>query len=150
MTEVRQGCILSPQLFNILRELVLTLSIQEKEIGMKIQWQCINNLRSADDFVLLTETGDNLQTLVTKGDTFSKKFGLTINKNKVEVQSSTEREDQYKHPNWWQTAKPGRELHIPLRDNIWNPHQWKWHQEKSRISHGSHPKVKIHMELQIH
>ncbi|XP_072016051.1 uncharacterized protein [Amphiura filiformis] len=55
-TGVRQGCILSPQLFNILLELVLRLAIQDEQIGAKVQGQYINNLRFADDIVLLAET----------------------------------------------------------------------------------------------
>ena len=83
MTGVWQGFILSPQLLNIVLELNLILSIQEEEIGIKVIWQCINNLRFADDIVLLAEYDNDLETLVTKVDTFSKKFGLTINKIKL-------------------------------------------------------------------
>ena len=86
MTGVRQGCILSPQLFNILLELVLRLAIQDEQIGAKVQGQYINNLRFADDIVLLAETKEDLQFLVTRVNTFSKKFGLTINISKTEVQ----------------------------------------------------------------
>ena len=76
-TGVHQGCILSPQLFNILLELVLRLAIQDEQI---------NNLRFADDINLLAETKVNLQFLVARVDTFGKKFGLTINSSKTEVQ----------------------------------------------------------------
>ena len=68
-TGVRQGCILSPPLFNILLELVLGLSIQEEQIGIKVQDQCLNNLQFADNIILLTKTEEDLQTLVTKVDT---------------------------------------------------------------------------------
>ena len=71
MTGIRQGCILSPQLFNILLELVLRLAIQEEQMGAKVQGQYINNLRFADDIVLLAESEEDLQSLVTKVDIYS-------------------------------------------------------------------------------
>ncbi|XP_072016827.1 uncharacterized protein [Amphiura filiformis] len=73
-----------PQLFNILLELVLRLAIEDVSIGITIQGQLINNLRFADDIVLLVEI--NLQTLVDKVHNESMKFGLTINIAKTEVQ----------------------------------------------------------------
>ena len=51
-----------------------------------MQGQYINNLRFADDIVLLAENEEDLQFLVSEVDTFSKKFGLTINKSKTAVQ----------------------------------------------------------------
>ena len=49
----------------------------------------INNLRFADDIVLLADSVEDLQTLVTNIHTVSRKFGLTINKGKTEVQMIT-------------------------------------------------------------
>ena len=45
-----------------------------------------NNLRFKDDIVLLAEIEYDLQTLVSKVDTFSRKFCLTIYKSKTQVQ----------------------------------------------------------------
>ena len=89
LTGVRQGCILSPQLFNILLELVISLAIQDLNIGINLQGMTINNLRFADDIVLLADSVEDLQTLVTNIHTVSRKFGLTINKGKTEVQIIT-------------------------------------------------------------
>ena len=75
-----------PLLFNIILELVLRLAIQDQQIGARVQGQYINNLRFADDIVLLAENEEDLQFLVSEVDTFSKKFGLTINKSKTVVQ----------------------------------------------------------------
>ena len=85
-TGVRQGCILSPQLFNILLELVLRLSIEDVEVIIKIQGQIIHNLRFADDIVLLVSSENDLQLLVNKVQEWSKKFSLTINIGKTQVQ----------------------------------------------------------------
>ena len=56
LTSVRQGCILSPQLFNILLELVISLAIQDLSIGINLQGMTINNLQFADDIALLADS----------------------------------------------------------------------------------------------
>ena len=73
MTGVRQGCILSHKLFNIMLELVLRLAIQEEQMGAKVQGPYINNLPFADDIVLLAEYEEDRKSLVTKVDVCSKK-----------------------------------------------------------------------------
>ena len=59
-TGVRQGCILSPQLFNVLLELVISLAIQDLDTGIKIQGKTLNNLRFADDIVLMAVSEEDL------------------------------------------------------------------------------------------
>ena len=56
------------------------------EVGIKNQGQIINNLRFADDIVLLAPSENDLQTLVNKVREWSKKFSLTINIGKTQVQ----------------------------------------------------------------
>ena len=47
---VRQGCILSPCLFNLHAEYIMrTAGLEETQAGIKIAWRNINNLRYADD-----------------------------------------------------------------------------------------------------
>ena len=86
LTGVRQGYILLPQLFNILLELVISMAIQDLSIGINLHGMTINNLGFADDIVLMADSVEDLQTLVTNIHTVSRKFGLTINKGKTEVQ----------------------------------------------------------------
>ena len=73
-------------MFNILLELVINTAIQNQDTGIKLQGLNINNLRFADDIVLMAESEEELQTLVNRVHTTSKKYGLTINISKTEVQ----------------------------------------------------------------
>jgi len=51
---VRQGCVLSPCLFNILAEMVMRHTVDGFQGGLQIGGQIIMNLCYADDIILLT------------------------------------------------------------------------------------------------
>ena len=54
---VRQGCILSPRLFNVYAEYIMrNAGLEEAEGGIKIDGRNINNLRYADDTTLMAES----------------------------------------------------------------------------------------------
>ena len=54
---VRQGCILSPCLFNFYAEYIMrNTGLQEAQAGIKIAGRNINNLRYADDTTLMAES----------------------------------------------------------------------------------------------
>ena len=54
---VRQGCILSPCLFNFYAEYIMRKAgLEEAQAGIKIAWRNINNLRYADDTTLMAES----------------------------------------------------------------------------------------------
>ena len=54
---VRQGCILSPCLFNLYAEYIMrNARLDEAQDGIKIAWKNINNLRYADDTTLMAES----------------------------------------------------------------------------------------------
>ena len=56
---MRQGCILSPCLFNLYAEYIMRNAGQEeKQAGIKIARRNINKLRYADDTTLMTESED--------------------------------------------------------------------------------------------
>ena len=59
---VRQGCILSPCLFNLYAEYILrNAGLEEAQAGIKIGGRNINNLRYADDTTLMAESEEELR-----------------------------------------------------------------------------------------
>ena len=88
---VRQGCILSPHLFNIYTEIIMRLAITE-EHSVKIGGKTISNLKYADDTALLATTENELQIILNSVMQISDDFGLLMNvkKTKVMVISKTE------------------------------------------------------------
>ena len=59
---VRQGCILSPCLFNLYAEYIMrNAGLEETQAGIKIAGRNINNLRYADDTTLMAESEKQLK-----------------------------------------------------------------------------------------
>ena len=57
---VRQGCILSPCLFNLYAENIMrNAGLEETQAGIKIARRNINNLRYANDTTLMAESEKN-------------------------------------------------------------------------------------------
>ena len=62
---VRQGCILSPCLFNFCAEYIMrSAGLEEAQAGIKIAGRNINNLRYADDPTLMAESKEELKSLL--------------------------------------------------------------------------------------
>ena len=59
---VRQGCALSPIIFNVYIEKAIN-EIKEKAVGVNIHGEKISMLRFADDIALIAETEKDLRTL---------------------------------------------------------------------------------------
>ena len=86
---VRQGCILSPCLFNLYAEYILrNAGLEEAQAGIKIARRNINNLRYADDTTLMAESEEELKSLLMKVKEESEKAGLKLSIQKTKIMSS--------------------------------------------------------------
>lgn len=85
---VRQGCILSPYLFNLYSEYIMRQANLEEEGGVKISGQNRNNLRYADDTTLLAEGEDSLKRMIDRIREESLKAGLRLNVSKTKIMST--------------------------------------------------------------
>ena len=84
---VRQGCILSPCLFNFYAENIMrNAGLEETQAGLKIAGRNINNLRYADDTTLMAESEEELKGLLMKVE--SEKVGLKLNIQKTKIMAS--------------------------------------------------------------
>ena len=72
---VRQGCILSPCLFNLYAEYIMrSVGLEEAQAGIKVAGRNINNLRHADDTTLMAESEEELKSLLIKVKVESEKL----------------------------------------------------------------------------
>ena len=86
---VRQGCILSPCLFNLYAEDIMrNVRREEAEAGIKIAGRNINNLRYADDTTLMAESEEEIKNLLIKLKEESENIGLTLNIQKTKIMAS--------------------------------------------------------------
>ena len=85
---VRQGCILSPCLFNLYAEYIMrNAGLEEAQAGITIARRNINNLRYADD-TLMAESEEELKSLLKKVKVDSEKVGLKLNIQKTTTMAS--------------------------------------------------------------
>src|SRR5574341_812475 len=81
---VHQGCILSSCLFNLYAEYIMrNAELEEAQAGIKIARRNINNLRYSDDTTLMTESEEELKSLLMKVKEESRKVGLKLSIQKL-------------------------------------------------------------------
>ena len=85
----RQGCILSPCLFNLYAEYIMrNAGLEEAQAGIKIARRNINNLSYADDTTLMAENEEELKSLLMTVKEESEKVGLKLNIQKTKIMAS--------------------------------------------------------------
>ena len=85
----RQGCILSPCLFNLYAECIMrNAGLEEAQAGIKTAGRNINNLRYVDDTTLMAES-EELKSLLMKVREESEKVGLKLSIQKMKIMASS-------------------------------------------------------------
>ena len=85
---IRQGSILSPCLINFYAEYIMrNAGLEETQAGIKIARRNINNLKYADDTILMAESEEELKTLL-KVKEESEKVCLKLNIRKTKIIAS--------------------------------------------------------------
>ena len=86
---VRQGCILSPYLFNMYAEFIMReANIGAGEAGLRVGGRKVDNLRYADDTTLIAESMEDLTKLIYQVKKESEKLGLRLNVKKTKVMTT--------------------------------------------------------------
>ena len=86
---VRQGCILSPCLFNLFAEYIMrNTGLEEAQAGIKIAGRNINNFRYADGTILMAESEEELRSLLMNMKEESEKVGLKFSIQKTKIMAS--------------------------------------------------------------
>ena len=77
---------MSPCLFNLYAEYIIrNAGLEEAQAGIKIAGRNINNLRYADDTILMAESEEELKSLLMKVKEESENVGLKLNTQKTQI-----------------------------------------------------------------
>jgi len=87
---IHQGFILSLCLFNLYAEYIIqNARLDEAQAGIKIGRRNTNNLRYADDTIIMAESEEELKSLLMKMREESEKAGLKLNIQKTKIMASS-------------------------------------------------------------
>ena len=85
---VRQGCLLSPILFNIFLERIKTYALEDHEGTVSIGGRTVTNLRLADDIDGLAGEEEELAKLVECLNKASTAYGMVISAEKTKLMTN--------------------------------------------------------------
>ena len=114
---LRQGCVLSPSLFNVFLEEIVSTTVEELTGGVCVQGLLVNNLRFADDIALITDESNELKLLTNRLNTESTRFRvensaeksktLAVGKTlRTPVKLSLKELEQVKQFKYWACSMP--------------------------------------------
>ena len=86
---VRQGCLLSPTLFNIFLERIMTDALEDNEGTVSIGGRTITNLRFADDIDGLAGEEEELASLVERLDKVFTAYSMEISAVKTKLMTNS-------------------------------------------------------------
>ena len=114
---LRQGCVLSPSLFNVFLEEIVSTTVEELTGGVCVQGLLVNNLRFTDDIALITDESNELKLLTNRLNTESTRFRvensaeksktLAVGKTlRTPVKLSLKELEQVKQFKYWACSMP--------------------------------------------
>ena len=86
---IRQGCLLSPTLFNIFLERIMSDALEEHDGKVSIGGRNITNLRFADDVDALAEEEQELEALVESLDKTCTRYKMEISAEKTKLMTNS-------------------------------------------------------------